>query len=66
MYGQANDDITAENFASWAGQVLDSVFGSEEDHYIHAKVDFWSKLEFTLPANIPFLFLLLSHGLYDL
>ena len=40
MYGQANDDITAENFASWAGQVLDSVFGSEEDHYIHAKVDF--------------------------
>ena len=42
MYGQANDDITTENFASWAGQVLDSVFGSEEDHYIHAKVDFWS------------------------
>ena len=40
MYGQANDDITTENFASWAGQVLDSVFGSEEDHYIHAKVDF--------------------------
>merc|ERR1711990_1182982 len=30
MYGQANDDITTENFASWAGQVLDSVFGSEK------------------------------------
>ena len=40
MYGQANEDIPAESFSSWAGQVLDSVFGTEEDQYIHAKVDF--------------------------
>ena len=42
MYFSTNEDgITAtEAIGNWANQVVEAVFGTESDHYIHAKVDF--------------------------